>query len=134
VAMVNELTRYHRFELQIQGADGLIVLADGVARWWRGVDRTDRINEPDSRIEWYALEPEPFPAVAQQSSILAAVRELVDCLASGATPSSPGEDGVASLEMVMGVYESQRQGNCAVTLPLTDRESILYRLRGDGHF
>lgn len=134
VAMVNELTRYHRFELQIQGTEGLIVLADGDARWWRGVDRTDRINEPDARIEWYALEPEPFPPVAQQSSILAAVGELVHCMETGATPSSPGEDGVASLEMVMGVYESQRRGNSTVALPLTDRESILYHLRADGHF
>src|SRR5262245_39408227 len=98
VAMVSEITRYYRFGIEIQGTDGVIELAENGNRWSRGVDRTDRINEPDPRIEWYALEPEPFPAVVKTSSILEAVRELVRCIESDATPSSPGEDGIATLE------------------------------------
>jgi hypothetical protein len=65
---------------------------------------------------------------------LEAVRELVHCMETGATPSSPGEDGIASLEMVMAIYESQRRGNQPVTFPLAERESVLYRLREEGHF
>lgn len=134
VAMVNELTRYNRFELEIQGTDGVILLSGDGNRWWRGVDRTDRINEPNPNIEWWQLEPEPFPAVAETSSILEGVRELVACMETGATPSSTGEDGTASLEMVMGIYEAQRQGQQKVMFPLVDRASVLYQLREEGHF
>jgi hypothetical protein len=98
------------------------------------VDRTDRINEPDPRIEWWELETDPFPAVATTSTIGDAIAELVQCIEMGARPSSPGEDGVASLEMVMGVYESQRLENKPVTLPLVDRTSTLYRLRAAGYY
>lgn len=134
VAMVNELTRYNRFGIEIQGTDGAILLDETGARWWRSVDRTDRINEPNPQIEWWSLEPEPFPSVPTTSSILEAVRELVYCMETGATPSSPGEDGIASLEMVMAIYESQRRGNQPVTFPLVERESQLYKLRAQGHF
>lgn len=134
VALVNELTRYNRFELEIQGTDGVILLSGDGNRWWQGVDRTDRINEPNPSIEWWQLEPQPFPAVPETSSILEAVRELVHCMETGATPSSTGEDGIASLEMVMGIYEAQRWGQQKITFPLVDRSSVLYRLREEGHF
>jgi predicted dehydrogenase len=133
VAMVNERTRYYRFEIQIQGTEGVILLSNGGHQLWQGVDRTDRINEPDARIEWWELETMPFPPVPTTSTIGDAVAELVRCMESGATPSSPGEDGVASLEMVMAVYESQRQGQ-PVTLPLPARDSSLYRLRAEGYY
>ena len=134
VAMVNELTRYARFGVEIQGTDGKILLDGDGPRWWNSVDCTDRINEPTSQIEWFQLEPEPFPAQPTTSTVLEAVRELVHCMQTGDTPSSPGEDGIASLEMVMAIYESQRQRNQPVNFPLVDRSSVLYRLRDEGHF
>ena len=133
VAMVNERSRYFRFEVQIQGAEGVILLSNAGNQVWQGVDRTDRINEQDPRIEWWELETQEFPPVASTSSIGDAVAELVNCIETGATPSSPGEDGIASLEMVMGVYESQLQGK-PVTLPLAARDSALYRLRANGYY
>lgn len=133
VSMVNERTRYFRFELQIQGTEGVIVLKDSENQLLLGVDRTDRTNEIDPRIEWWELEANNFPNTAETSSIGDAVAELVQCIETGATPSSPGEDGVASLEMVMGVYESQRQ-NKPVTFPLPDRASTLYRMRHEGYY
>lgn len=134
VAMSSEITRYNRFGLEIQGADGLIVLGNEGNRWYTSVDHTDHINEPDPRIEWYSLEPTPAPALPEASSILEAVRDLVSCMKNGGAPRSPGEDGVASLEMVMAIYESQRRGNTLVTFPLNERSSQLYRLRAEGHF
>lgn len=134
VVMVSEVTRYNRFELQIQGTDGVISLGNAGNCWWSSVDRTDHLNEPDPRIEWYELTPEPFPAVPQASSVQRAMEELVTCIETGAQPSSSGKDGVASLEMVMAIYESQRRGNTPVALPLTDRASVLYRLREEGYF
>jgi predicted dehydrogenase len=134
VAIVNERTRYYRFELQIQGTDGVIVLSGAGNQLLRGVDRTDRINEVDPHIEWWELEAEPFPPVPATSTVLDAVAELVHCIETGATPSSSGEDGIASLEMVMGVYESQRQGSHPVTFPIAARDSALYRLRDLGFY
>lgn len=134
VVMTSEITRYNRFALEIQGTTGLIVLGNQGNHWYSSVDQTDRLNEPDPRIEWYALQPEPFPEVAEASSIAAAMTELVDCIETGAEPSSNGEDGVASLEMVMAIYESQLQGNVPVALPLPQRDSALYRLRDVGYF
>ena len=133
VAMVNERTRYYRFEIQIQGTDGVILLSNAGNQLWQGVDRTDRINEQDPRIEWWELETNDFPSVPTTSSIGDAVAQLVQCIETGATPNSPGEDGIASLEMVMGVYESQRQGK-PVIFPLVDRDSTLYRLRAEGYY
>ena len=133
VAMVNERTRYFRFELQIQGTEGVILLSNAGNQVWQGVDRTDRINELDARIEWWELETQAFPDVPATSTIGDAMAELVTCIETGATPSSPGEDGVASLEMVMGVYESQRQGK-PVRFPVAQRDSSLYRLRGEGYY
>ena len=66
--------------------------------------------------------------------MLDAYNELVRCLETGGVPSSTGEDGIASVEMVMAIYESQLRGNQLVTLPLADRDSALYRLRDAGHF
>jgi UDP-N-acetylglucosamine 3-dehydrogenase len=133
VAMVNERTRYYRFGVEIQGTEGVIVLANSGHQLWQGVDRTDRINEPDSRIEWWELESRDFPPVPATSTIRDAIAELVQCIETGATPSSPGEDGVASLEMVMAVYESQRRHK-PITFPLADRYSALYRLREEGYY
>jgi hypothetical protein len=36
--------------------------------------------------------------------------------------------------MVMGIYESQRQGNRPVAFPLAERGSVLYRMREEGWF
>lgn len=134
VAMVNELTKYARFGVELQGTDGVIRLEYGGNQWWLAVERTNRLKEPDPRIEWYMLEPRPFPETPPVSPIGAAIEELVDCIENGGEPSSNGEDGVASLEMVMAIYESQRQGNCPVSLPLRDRSSQLLMLREAGYF
>ena len=133
VCMANELTRYARFGIELQGTEGILSLEYSGNQWLLGVDTTDRLNEPDPRIEWYTLEQQPFPATEETSSILLAVEELVHCIENGGEPSSNGEDGVASLEMVMAIYESQRQGNRPVELPLADRSSQLYMLRDEGH-
>ena len=132
VAMVNELTRYSRFELEVQGTQGLLLLSERGHRLYRDVRVTGGRKEPDPRTEWWALEEAPFPAPPPAPSILRAAGELVRCMETGETPSSTGEDGVASLEMCMGVYESQLRGNSLVSFPLRQRDSQLYRLRAAG--
>ena len=132
VAQVNELTRYARFELELQGADGLIRLSDAEQRLWTSVRLPALRNEPDPTPEWWKLEPVAFPEYRPASPMLEAVTELVACLETGGKPSSSGEDGVASLEMCMAAYESQARGNARVSLPLLDRRSQLEILRVAG--
>ena len=131
VALSNELTRYARFGLELQGTEGIISLFGAEPQLQVGVQQiTD--HEPDPRIDWWRLEPRGFPPVPDRQPMLDAIEELVRCMETGATPSSTGEDGVKSLEMVMGIYESQLQDNALVTFPLPRRDSALYRLREAG--
>ena len=145
VAQVNELTRYARFEIELQGADGLIRLSDAEQRLWTSVRLSHTAASRIPLLEWWKLEPVAFPigppasdAVDRSagpqpaSPIQAAITELVACLASGGEPSSCGEDGVASLEMCMAAYASQALGNARMSLPLLDRGSHLGRLRTSG--
>jgi hypothetical protein len=78
------------------------------------------------------LQPAPWPELAGDGGILATVSDLIECMESGATPRSTGIDGIASLEMAMGVYASQLAGNSPVQFPLTERDSQLYQLRDAG--
>ena len=108
--------------------------------WW---DRTlDRVEQGQVglgwtvwgplMIEWWRLQPGEYPDVEDSKPMLLAVEEPVRCMENGGEPSSTGEDGVASLEMCMGIYESQLLGGQRVSLPLQRRDSALYRLRDAG--
>jgi hypothetical protein len=57
-----------------------------------------------------------------------AARVLVDALEGRASISSTGEDGRASMEIIMAIYESQRRGNVPVQLPLPGGPSSLIAL------
>lgn len=135
VTLVNELSRYSNGVVELHGTEGILVLHDEHPTLWTTVDVTQvHRNEPDSEIEWCELRQQPFPDIPDRNPTLDAFEELIHCLETGGEPSSTGEDGVASLEMVMGIYESQLSGNQPVTLPLENRDSALYRLREAGHF
>ncbi|MCB0120725.1 MAG: hypothetical protein KDE58_00700, partial [Caldilineaceae bacterium] len=54
----------------------------------------------------------------------AMMRDLIAAAAEGREHISSGRDGVISLESLMAVYVSYRQG-CPVTLPLADRRHPL---------
>jgi predicted dehydrogenase len=132
VALVNELSRYTNFRMELHGTEGVMALADKGNRLYTSVQWTDHQREADAEIDWWSLEERPFPPHPEANALLNAVQELVHCMETGERPSSTGEDGVASVEMVMAIYESQLQGNKPVTLPLAQRDSALYRLRAAG--
>jgi predicted dehydrogenase len=132
VALVNELSRYTSFGIELHGTEGVIDLRGRGHRLFTSVQWADHQREVDPEIDWWLLEERSFPPVPDQNPLLSAVQELVHCMETGARPSSTGEDGVASVEMVMALYESQLQGNVPVTLPLSQRDSALYRLREAG--
>lgn len=129
VALVNELTDYVRFEIDLQGTRGTLRLAIDqfeIARAKRVSFEQARAETPD--FEWQVLEAAPLPALPGPAPFAAAARELLDALEGRATLSSTGADGRASLELIMAIYESQRRGNVPVWLPLPTGPSSLTEL------
>ncbi len=56
------------------------------------------------------------------------VRDLVAAVDEGREPLCGAKDGRVILEMIMGVFESHRQGGARVALPLAERDNPLARL------
>lgn len=74
------------------------------------------------------IAPGPFAARgAQAPHHTGMVEELVAAIEEGRPHRSSGIDGRWALEMIMGVYESHRQGGARVGLPLQHRDHPLQR-------
>jgi UDP-N-acetyl-2-amino-2-deoxyglucuronate dehydrogenase len=127
MAVVDELTEYSRFDLELHFERGLVRLgADAVA--FRAVPASDS-TEP----WWQTLAPDELPAPAWDGTpILNAARDLVRCVEDGGRPRSNGEDGRAAIEVIMALYESERRRNEKVALPLDEPRPMLEVLRAEG--
>ncbi len=134
IAVVNELTEYARFDIELQGSEAKIALGTSGNEIWYSTTAPHATRESNPEFEWKNLRRQPFPPVPQLSPIQEAAREMIECLDTGKKPSSDGHDGRAALEIIMAIYESQRQGNRPVTLPLPGAPSSLHRLREEGYF
>jgi predicted dehydrogenase len=102
--------------MEIIGSIGRVTIDEPVARWEilarEGEDREQPLGQ-----YWLPLNPVPFePVTLDMIEMLTdGLRELL-----GTGPiSCTGEDGLASLEMVIGAHVSSRNGNVPVTLPLS---------------
>jgi predicted dehydrogenase len=129
VALVNELTDYVRFEIDLHGTRGTLRLGMDqfeISRAKLVSFEPTRPETPD--FEWQVLETEPLPQIPSQQPFAIAARELVDAFEGHATISSTGEDGRASMEIIMAIYGSQRRGNAPVHLPLPSGPSSLLLL------
>jgi predicted dehydrogenase len=129
VSLVNELTDYLRFEIDLQCVRGTLRLGIDqfeIARARLVSFEAARAETPD--FEWQMLETEPLPEMPSQQPFAVAARELVDALEGHAALSSTGADGRASMELIMAIYESQRRGNVPVHLPLSGGPSSLAAL------
>ncbi len=129
VALVNELTDYVRFEIDLQGTQGMLRLGMDTFEIARAKPVTfEAAREETPDFEWQVLEAEPLPEMPSAQPFAIAARELVDALEGRAAISSTGEDGRASMEIIMAIYESQRRGNVPVHLPLPAGPSSLVAL------
>lgn len=120
--LVNERTDYMRFELEIQGSKGKMLLYTNEAYLWKYEDSKYASNFKE-------LVGVPYPeAIVKLNPYMEAYRELIDCVEKGKQSStSSGEDGRAALETIMAIYESKRKGCERIYMPLPSATSSLIR-------
>ena len=62
------------------------------------------------------------PELVIGESEMIGYRELMECIESGGTPTSSGEDGMKALEMVVGFHLSSQAGGSPVALPIPEAD------------
>ena len=77
---------------------------------------------PSALGDWQGVE---LGDVKGESPIATMYRRLAASMASGRQPPSSGAEGRTAFEMVLGIYQSHRQGGCRVDLPLVQRRHPL---------
>lgn len=134
VAIVNELTEFHQFDIELIGSHGKIILGMGQNLMWKVKKENKDDTAADANIDWRELDPQPFPEVSDRTPMEEAADDVVNRLENGGIPQSTGEDGRAAIEIIMAVYESERGGNARVDLPLPGGPSTLHRMREEGFY
>jgi predicted dehydrogenase len=111
-----------RFSLELHGSDGIIVM-----RSLRDVVWLDQpVFNPAKAANWQPINPPEWAALASQSHWCnqQLVLDLLRAVEEGREPITSGENSLAVLEMIQGVYGSHlAQGRLAI--PLQDREHPL---------
>ena len=59
-----------------------------------------------------------YPPLVIGESEKVGYRELMQCIETGETPTSSGEDGMKALEIVVGFHLSSQSGGGPVALPI----------------
>lgn len=72
------------------------------------VNRRGRLLHPKAEPHLYAWSTPPFQAI--QESVVAIQQHWIDCLRTGASPETSGEDNLRTLELVFGAYEAAETG------------------------
>jgi predicted dehydrogenase len=118
----------------------------GAAEWdFEVIGETGRFRSVANgrEVEWWQVEGGPrgeprrrvFPRPQRWlSPPLNSVLDIVACLESDKQPTCSGADGLAALEVAIGLRESHRRGGARVALPLADRGLAIRSaetLRGD---
>ena len=123
-----------RFGLHLFGTRGVLSLATGtLPSAWLLEDPSWTLF--DRKGTWQPITsagvglPEPLKDASLRAGNVLAIADLFRCMESGERPVSSLEDGVAAIEMIMAVYESQRV-NGPVAFPLQNRRHPLEMLPG----
>ena len=91
------------------------------APYGRGFRSSERME-----VALPATYPIPMPP-RMQGMGLTIVDDLISAFENGHAPKCSGEDGLAALEVAVGLRESHRRGGAKVSLPVEDRSlSILF--------
>jgi predicted dehydrogenase len=102
--------------IEIVGSHGRITINDLEGRW-EILARPEEERAAAQSQFWLPLRPVPFEPVELNmvEMLTDALRELL----SGDKISCTGEDGLASVEMLIGAHISSQRGSVPVQLPLT---------------
>ena len=114
---------YFNFELDIQGSHGRIRIGNGII----GLQIS---GESRMYTGFEDLLPAEFPAPSEGAvnPFAGAVVELIECVQTGRTSLSSGEDGRAALEVINAIYRSASSDGRRITLPLVDRQPAFQAL------
>ena len=126
-----ELTEYTDLAFELRGTTGVIRFEKEQVRLFQSEQSK---YEPESGFQWSALKEKEVEHPPENSSYVAALDELLDALEGKGTLRSDGEIGRRSLEMVMGVYQSQLSDCQKVHFPVSLEASGVAELRKTGHF
>ena len=111
----------HVFELDIFGSAGRLRLSgDGVAMDLYRFEESPRYSgyrelAPDAGIGRVIPDGQP-----QDSRLVSAMRDVIDCIGSGSQPACNGQDGLAAVDIACALCESVKLGNVRVDLPLVE--------------
>ncbi|MCD6328644.1 Gfo/Idh/MocA family oxidoreductase [bacterium] len=107
---------YFHFAIEFWGANGKIAIGNGINDLFVS-------QESKSFYGFRELAPREFPLPeSHKSSYLAIAEDIVRLKRGSCENRSSGEDARGALEIIWGIYESERLSNSIVTLPLTRRE------------
>ena len=121
-----ELTEYDDSGMEFRGSTGVIrVDGDGLKLFQSQQD----VYEPDSGFQWSTLQPQELSLPPTNSSYVDALQEFYDALEGKTALRSDGLVGRRSLEIVMGIYQSQINGCRPVNFPVQIKKSGVEELR-----
>lgn len=107
---------YFHFDLQFWGQHGMIAVGNGINDLW--VDA-----ESKSFYGFRELTAKRFPLPdVYKSSYLSIAEDMVSIIEGTKPNRSSGGDGKEALQIIWGIYESERLGNAVVNLPLKRRK------------
>ncbi len=123
------------FGIQLIGTEGIIDLRadrNPLAHILKGSpfhpDKDARKWEPITTAGIGKAEPDPELGKFVMSH-QAAAHDLIECIETGRAPLCNEKDGRVILEMILGVFESHRQGGKSVSIPLKNRTNALSQLK-----
>ena len=126
VAVVDELTEYQHFALELHFERGLVRM---------GKDFTAQRSVSAGTQEgwWHVLTPDELPAPAWGGTgVQNAARDLIRAMETDSEPRCNGRDGRAAIEIIMALYQAERSGHQKVHLPLSERRRMVEVLREEG--
>ena len=109
-----------RFELEIQGSLGKIVIATNEARLYKVFDSPYSSGFKELKEVEY-----PQRDGVELNPYMEAYTELINAMEKGEGTSSSGYDGREALDIIMAIYESRIKNQEKVYLPLPSMKSSL---------
>ena len=127
-----ELSEYDDSGMELRGSTGVIRYGRSGLR--AAPVRAGRLRAGQRLPVEHAAAAGTWNMPPDNSTYVSALEELAGALDGGNALRSDGEVGRRSLEIVMGIYQSQLEGCAPVRFPVSLTSSGVQALRDTGHF